>query len=72
MAPSALGMSGKLYVEGGVKKDYEVPRALEVDEIKTIVQEFANAAGVAVEVGFEGSQGDGCGVKGEVLRARGS
>jgi hypothetical protein len=50
VAPSAIGMSGKLYVEGGVKKDYEVPRALEVEEIKGIVEDFAKAAEVAVEV----------------------
>lgn len=34
--------------------DFEVPRALEIDEIKEVVQEFRQAALNAVEAGFDG------------------
>jgi 2,4-dienoyl-CoA reductase-like NADH-dependent reductase (Old Yellow Enzyme family) len=44
VAPSALAMPGQIYVEGGVKKDYEVPKALEVSEIAGIVENFVGAA----------------------------
>jgi N-ethylmaleimide reductase len=44
VAPSALAMAGQLYVEGGMKKDYEVPRALETSEIAGIVEQFVQAA----------------------------
>ncbi len=55
MAPSAIGMSGELYVEGGVKKPYEVPRALEASELPGIAKAFATAAKRAVhEAGFDG------------------
>lgn len=50
VAPSAIGMTGQLYVEGGVKVPYEVPQALDVQGINSIINDFARAAEVAVNV----------------------
>jgi N-ethylmaleimide reductase len=51
-------MAGDLYVEGGVKKDYTVPRELTEAEIKDIVAAWADAAERAVKVGGDVSSRD--------------
>lgn len=53
VAPSAIKLLGKKYTYEGMK-DYEKPRALKIDEIKDIVQDYANAAKNAMDAGFDG------------------
>ncbi|CEP14555.1 hypothetical protein [Parasitella parasitica] len=50
VSASDIPVQGKT-MEGG---DYEVPRALEIDEIKAITNEYAQAAKNAIEAGFDG------------------
>ncbi|KAL2622536.1 hypothetical protein R1flu_002741 [Riccia fluitans] len=54
VAPSALKPAGDVHIAGGKKVPYEVPRALETDEIPVIVQEFVTAARRAFAGGFDG------------------
>ncbi|WP_345979034.1 alkene reductase [Sulfurimonas sp. HSL3-2] len=53
VAPSAIKLLGKKYTYEGMK-DYEKPRALKAEEIKDIVQDYANAAKNAMDAGFDG------------------
>lgn len=53
VAPSAVKPSGQIYTYEGMK-DFETPRALSVDEIKEIVQDYADGAKNAMEAGFDG------------------
>ena len=45
---------GEGFTPGGQKRDYEVPRALETEEIPQIIEAFTNAAKLAKEAGFDG------------------
>ncbi|QOY55479.1 alkene reductase [Candidatus Sulfurimonas marisnigri] len=53
VAPSAIKPSGQVYTFDGMK-EFETPRALNVNEIKEIVKEYANGARNAIEAGFDG------------------
>ena len=53
VAPSAIKPSGQIYTYEGMK-DFETPRALSVEEIKEIVQDYVNGAKNAIEAGFDG------------------
>ncbi len=53
VAPSAVKPAGQVYTSNG-PVDFEVPRALEADELKGIVAEFVDAATRAMEAGFDG------------------
>ena len=53
VAPSAVKAAGQNYTDDGMKAFVE-PRALTVDEIKGTVQDFATAAGNAIDAGFDG------------------
>ena len=53
VAPSALNPNAKSFTPQGFK-DTVTPRALTVEEIKQIVQDFRNAAQNAMEAGFDG------------------
>lgn len=53
VAPSAIKPTGEVYTFEGMKA-YETPRALEIDEIKAIVKDYARAAKNAIEAGFDG------------------
>ncbi|TQK43721.1 N-ethylmaleimide reductase [Streptomyces sp. SLBN-118] len=53
VAPSAVAPAGQLYTQEG-PKDFIAPRELGADEIRDIVQEFAEAARNAVAAGFDG------------------
>jgi N-ethylmaleimide reductase len=53
VAPSAIKPSGEVYTFEGMKA-FETPRALEIDEIKEIVKDYARAAKNAIEAGFDG------------------
>ena len=52
VAPSPIAAEGKLYTYDGLQ-DFEVPRALEIDEIRVIIDDFARAAKKAREAGFD-------------------
>lgn len=50
VAPSDIGL------EGGLERSFNVPRALSEPEIERLVEKFATAARLAVQVGFTGVQ----------------
>lgn len=54
VAPSAIAAPGKLTLSNFESRPYVTPRALHIDEIKTIVSDFAEAAAKAREAGFDG------------------
>lgn len=53
VAPSAIKLSGQKYTYEGMK-EYETPRVLKIEEIKAIVEDYANGAKNAIEAGFDG------------------
>ncbi|GAB6094862.1 alkene reductase [Desulfatiferula olefinivorans] len=53
VAPSALAPAGEIFTPEG-PKPFETPRALETEEIQEIVAQFAGAAKLAVDAGFDG------------------
>jgi len=53
VAPSAIACPGSLNISGE-PRNYVVPRALHADEIKGVVEDFAEAAARAREAGFDG------------------
>jgi len=54
VAPSAVPVSGAQHYTSQGLKDYETPRALTIDEIKEVVQEYGRAAKNAMTAGFDG------------------
>jgi N-ethylmaleimide reductase len=53
VAPSAIKPAGQAFTYTGLQ-DYVTPRALEIDEIPAIVEEYRKAAGNALLAGFDG------------------
>ena len=53
VAPTAIAVEGNMYTYEG-QKPYEMPRALELDEIPGLVEQFAHAARNAKKAGFDG------------------
>ncbi|PRM87559.1 alkene reductase [Aliarcobacter cryaerophilus] len=53
VAPSAIKIDGQLYTYEGLA-EFPTPRALEISEIKEIVNQFEQAAKNAIEAGFDG------------------
>ena len=53
VAPSAISFKGQSYTLNG-PKDVVTPRSLTVDEIKSTIIDFKNAALAAMEAGFDG------------------
>lgn len=53
VAPSAIAFKGQAYTSSG-PKDVVTPRALEANEIKSIISDFRKAAQLAKEAGFDG------------------
>ncbi|MGE3246130.1 MAG: alkene reductase [Beijerinckiaceae bacterium] len=53
VAPSAIAIKGQNKTDDG-PKDFVVPRALETDEVPGVAAEFATAAELAIEAGFDG------------------
>ncbi len=53
VAPSAIKPKGKAFTAKGLQ-DFVTPRALEIDEIPGIVEDYKNAAQYALEAGFDG------------------
>lgn len=54
VAPSAVAIEGQQYFTMEGMKDYETPRALTTDEVKTIVLDYKQAAINALAAGFDG------------------
>jgi len=54
VGPSAIAISGKVYMPDFSFADYEIPRVLEIDELPGIVEAFRQAAVVGMEAGFDG------------------
>lgn len=53
VAPSAIAAPGKQFTHKGML-DHETPRALGIEEIPGIVNDYAKAALLAIEAGFDG------------------
>lgn len=54
VAPSAIAIQGQQHFTMEGMKDYETPRALTLEEIKQIIQDYKQAAQNAIEAGFDG------------------
>lgn len=54
VAPSAIAIQGQQHFTLQGQKDYETPRALSIEEIKRIIQDYKKAAINAIEAGFDG------------------
>ncbi len=54
VAPSAIAIQGQQHFTMQGMKDYEVPQALEIEEISQIIQQYKQAAINAIEAGFDG------------------
>ena len=54
VAPSALQASGEIFTDAEGMRPFVMPRALEVEEIPGVVQEFGDATARAYEAGFDG------------------
>ena len=54
VAPSAVQAKGEMYTDKEGMQPHDTPRALTVDEIKAIVEDFAATAERAIEAGFDG------------------
>ena len=53
VAPSPIKPSGEIYTYEGMK-EFETPKELSIQEIKEIVQQYANVAKNAMQAGFDG------------------
>ena len=54
VAPSAIAIQGQQHFTMEGMKDYEVPKALSIEEILQIIQDYKQAAENAIEAGFDG------------------
>ena len=54
VAPSAIAPSGKVYRADWQLADYEVPHAIEINEIPSLIQDYRHAAEQAKKAGFDG------------------
>jgi N-ethylmaleimide reductase len=54
VAPSAIKARGQLFTDAVGMADHDTPRALATDEIATVIGEYRNATGMALEAGFDG------------------
>lgn len=53
VAPSAIQAKGEIFTEQGMRP-MDVPRALELSEIPTLIEQYATAANKAIDAGFDG------------------
>lgn len=53
IAPSAIAAPGKIVTPGG-QQDFPTPRAIDLDEMPTVIEEYVAAARNAVEAGLDG------------------
>lgn len=54
VAPSAIAIQGQQHFTMEGMKDYEIPRALTLEEVDQIIQDYKQAAINAIEAGFDG------------------
>jgi len=54
VAPSAIRAAGKIYTDQHGMQPHDEPRALEIDEIANVIDEFRIATANAYEAGFDG------------------
>ena len=54
IAPSAVALSGEMYTDQSGLQPHPVPRAMTPADIDHAVAEFAQAARLAIEAGFDG------------------
>ena len=54
VAPSAIAIEGAQHFTSQGLKDYEMPRALSLSEIKEIIKDYGKAASNALDAGFDG------------------
>ena len=54
IAPSAKSAAGEIYTDEGGMQPFDAPRALAIEEIPGVVQEFRHATELALEAGFDG------------------
>lgn len=54
VAPSAITARGKMYTDAAGMVPFEAPRALQLDEISQVVEEYAQATRNAYQAGFDG------------------
>ena len=54
VAPSAIAITGQQHFTMEGMKDYETPRALGIEEVENIIQDYKQAAINAIDAGFDG------------------
>jgi N-ethylmaleimide reductase len=54
IAPSAIRAAGQMFSDSDGMVDFDMPRALETDEIPALIAEFGQATRNAMEAGFDG------------------
>ncbi len=54
VAPSAIQAKGQMFTDTAGMQDFDVPRALETNEIPGVIAEFGQATRNALEAGFDG------------------
>jgi len=54
IAPSAIRADGQMFTDTHGMVDFDMPRALETDEIPGVIAEFGQATANALEAGFDG------------------
>jgi len=54
IAPSAVRAAGQMFTDAAGMQDFDMPRALETDEIAGVVAEFGQATENALKAGFDG------------------
>ncbi len=54
LAPSAVNVESKMYVDGQGELDMPTPRAMEITDIEQAIQEYVTAAQNAIAAGFDG------------------
>ena len=54
VAPSAIRAAGQMFTDAHGMVDFDMPRALETEEMPTLIAEFGQAARNALEAGFDG------------------
>ena len=54
VAPSAVAAAGEMWTDQQQMQPQPTPRALSTQEVKVLVQEFVQAAKLAIEAGFDG------------------
>lgn len=54
LAPSAVAMSGQIWTDSQGEQSYDLPRAMNAADITAAIDEYAAAAAIAVDAGFDG------------------